>query len=150
IGYFLGKNVTLGNPEMGYYGFQFHQQAGLEYIGYKDITGNGIEAYMPLMDGLFEPHIYMYEPPDTNLVNLDTVIYLRMEHYLLQFYFGVNNVSILQAIAQNSLAYRLGLFVKTEYSKIDFLIGLYAPDTLFGQIPTADSMYLNVTEHLII
>ncbi len=150
IGYFLGKNVTLGNAEIGYQGFQFHQQTGLEYIGYKDISGTGLEAYMDLMDNLLEPHIYIYQPSDTNQVNLDTVFYLRMEHYVFEAYFGINDVDVIDASESNTLAYRLGFFVKTVYGKIDFLVGLYAPDTLFGQIPASDSIYLNITEHIVI
>jgi len=149
VGYFLGKNVTLGNAEIGYQGFQFHQQTGLEYIGYKDITGTGVEAYMDLLDDVFQPHIYIYQPSDTNIVNLDTVCYLRMEHYVLEAYFGVNNINIIESAISNSLAYRVGFFVKTVYSKIDFLVGLYVPDTIFGQMPS-DSIYLNVTEHLVL
>lgn len=99
IGYFIGKNVTLGIAEIGYQGFQFHQAPGLEYIGYKDINGTGIEAYMDFMDDLLQPHIYIYQPSDTNQVNIDTVWYLNLEHYIFQAYFGINNANIL-GIAQ--------------------------------------------------
>ncbi|MGA2141630.1 MAG: hypothetical protein ABSG94_04320 [Brevinematales bacterium] len=150
IGYFIGKNLTLGIAEIGYQGFQFHQAAGLEYIGYKDINGTGIEAYMDFMDDLLQPHLYIYQPSDTNQVNIDTVWYLNLEHYIIQAYFGINNANIIGASSSNALAYRVGFFVKTVYGKIDFLIGLYAPDTLFSQIPSADAIYLNVTEHIVV
>ncbi len=150
VGYFMGKNVTLGNTELGYQGFQFHQEAGLEYIGFKDINGTGLEFFMDFMDSMLEPHFYVYEASDTNLVNMDTVWYLKMEHYKFEGYFGLNDISIPSALKNKTLAYRFGFFVKTEYGKIDFMMGLFAPDTLVGQMPTADSIYLNVTEHIVV
>ncbi len=152
LGYFLGKNTTLGNADIGYRGFQFHQKTGLEYIGYKDISGTGLEFYADLMDNLLQPHLYFYQPSDTNtnFVNMDTVWYLKMEHYIIELYAGINNVSIYQASLDNTLAYRFGIYVKTIFGKVDFMMGLYSPDTLFGQTPSADSFYLNITEHIIV
>jgi len=150
LGYFLGKNITLGYTELGYRGFQFHQRPNFEYIGYKDLSGSGLEIYMDLMDAQFQPHLYLYQPNDTNIVNIDTVLYLKMENYTLEGYFGINNVDVYTASQQNTLCKRFGLFVKTVYGKLDFLMGLYSPDSLLSEMPPADSFYLNITEHIVI
>jgi hypothetical protein len=149
LGYFLGRNTTLGKSFLGYSGFQFHQRPHFEYIGYKDINGTGIEWYMDLLDNLFQPHIFVYQPGDTNLVNVDALFYLNMENYKIEAYFGLNDISIASALANNTLAKRFGLFLSTVYGKVDFFVGLYSPDSLMTNIPGVDSLYLNVTEHIV-
>lgn len=149
FGYFLGKTATLGNAEIGYSGFQFHQEPHLEYIGYKDITGSGVETYANLFDNLFEPHIYIYQPFDTNLVNLDSVIYFNLENYRVEVYFGVNTIDFYRAVINSTLNKRFGVFLKTQYGKVDFLMGLFSPDSYITNVPAPDDFYLNVTEHII-
>jgi hypothetical protein len=110
----------------------------------------GIEGFMDFFEGIFQPHLYIYQPNYTNLINLDTVIYVKMENYTIEGYFGFNNIDLYDAIINNSLQKRFGLFIKTVYGKADFSMGLFSPDSLLTNIPVADSYYLNATEHIIL
>lgn len=148
IGYFLGDNVTLGNADFGYRGFQYHQRPKLEYIGYKTISGAGFEASIDLLDSVFQPHIYIYQPNDTNLVNADAVIYLKMDTYIIELYGGVNSIDVYTTLLNNTLAKRFGIFVRTVFSKVDFSMGLFSPDSLLNDPLVADKFYLNVTERI--
>ena len=149
LGYFLGKNLTLGYMDIGYNGFQFHQKPDFEYFGYKDINGTGVEGFSSFFDNLLEPHLYIYQPNNTNLINLDSVTYFRMENYIFELYAGINNINLYDAIIAGNLQKRFGLNVKTVFGKIDFLLGLYMPDSGIFEVPPADAIYLNVTEHII-
>lgn len=146
--YFVGKDLTLGDTRIGYRGFQFHQRSNFEYIGYKDLSGMGLDCSMDLFDNVFQPHILVYQPDFTNTVYLDTVFYIKMENYLIEGYFGINNINLINAIVSNTLSKHFGVFIKTLFGKIDLMLGLYSPDTLMTNIPAADDFYLNITEHI--
>jgi hypothetical protein len=148
FGYFIGKDITLGDTRIGYRGFQFHQKPNFEYIGYKDINGMGIDCSVDLFDNLFQPHVLVYQPDFTNTVYLDTVFYIKMENYIIEGYFGINNINIVDAAVSNTLSKHFGVFIKTIFGKIDLMLGLYSPDTLMTNVPTADDLYLNITEHI--
>ena len=138
LGYFIGKNTTLGYSDIGYQGFQFHQKQNLEYIGYKDITGTGIEIYRSFWDDLLEPHLYFYSSPNTNVMNINAVIKLKFVNTTIEGFFGVNL----------NWYKTFGIFVTTVYNKLDFQAAIYSPSTPFLDVPNLDDLYVSITEHL--
>lgn len=141
VGYFLGNNCTLGDPEIGYRGFQFHQRPNLDYFGYHDIVGTGVEWYMNYLD-IQETHILAYQPGISNAYNLDVLHYIRGDTFTLECYAGVNYTT-------NTWNKHLGFFIKSIFSKIDVTLGLYAPDNALTAVPMADEIYFNISEHII-
>jgi len=147
LGIFIGKNQTLGYSQIGYQGFQFHNQTNLEYIGYKEIRGSGIEIYRSFWDEIFEPHIFIYSAPSifypaTNQLNIDALLIVKTDDYKFEIYGGI-------ALFNGSAYKRFGIQIETLFDKLDFMISVYSSDTLFTDIIFFDSLYINVTEHLI-
>ena len=164
MGYFIGKNKTLGYSDVSYKGFQYHKRENMEYLGYKDITGMGVELYKSLWDDLFEPHIYIYSQnpvigskvTNTNSLNVDTLMYLRTDNYQIEFYAGINMKPVNLSNFSFNYSKHLGFFFKTYYGKLDFQISMYLPDSYTNkgfnglfELPSPDAMYLNITEHII-
>ncbi|MGC8765095.1 MAG: hypothetical protein ACP5QT_04340 [Brevinematia bacterium] len=147
LNFFLGKAKTLGYSEFGYVGFQFHRRANFEYIGYKDISGMGAELSSVIFDR-FEPHIYLYSPNQTNIVSADTVFYYRGDEYYFEFYFGVNTIDLYNAYTNDTLLKRFGVFTYANFGKIEFVMGLYSPDTKLYAPLMADDFYFHVSERI--
>ncbi|NPV01220.1 MAG: hypothetical protein HPY53_07545 [Brevinematales bacterium] len=147
LGLFIGKNQTLGYTQIGYQGFQFHNQTNMEYIGYKEIRGSGVEIYRSFWDEMFEPHILVYSAPSivspgTNQLNFDAIIRLKMDQYRFEVYAGMGLVN-------TEMTKHFGALFETLFNKLDFMISLYSPDSRFTDIIFFDSLYISMTEHLI-
>jgi len=145
--FFMGKAKTLGYSEFGYIGFQHHPRENFEYIGYKDLSGIGIEL-SSILFYVFEPHLYIYSPNNTNTVNLDGVFYYRGENYYFEFYGGVNSIEIYNGIINKTLMKRFGIFVYANFNKIEFVLGLYSPDSTFDSPLVADDFYFHTSERI--
>ncbi len=147
LNFFLGKAKTLGYSEFGYIGFQFHKRENFEYIGYKDISGMGAEI-STLFFEMFEPHLYIYSPDDTNIVNFDTVFYYRGDGYYFEFYFGVNTIDFYNAYTNQTLLKRFGIFGYANFDKIQIVLGIYSPDSKLDAPLIADDFYFHVSEKI--
>lgn len=147
LGFFIGKNTILGKSDFGYQGFQYHQRDNFEYLGYKEINGTGLEIYRAFWDDIFEPHLYFYSSDSlystNNVINLDTVIKFILEKYEIEGYFGINRDT------DGTFYKHFGLTFMTKYSKVDFMLSLFSPDTPMNEYMTADMIYLNITEHMV-
>lgn len=145
--FFMGKARTLGYSEFGYIGFQYHQRENLEYIGYKDLRGIGTEFYTSIFD-VFEPHIYVYSPDNTNVVNADTVVVYRGERFQFEIYGGINTIDVYRGIVNNTILKRFGFFSYANFEKIEFVLGLFSPDSQFGAPLIADDFYFHFAERV--
>ena len=149
VGFFLGDSYELGSKGVNYTGYQYHQRNGLEYIGYHTISGTGLEVYANIWDTMLEPHllIYSYQKPltnggTTNIFAADSIVKLNTDNYKMEIYFGVNFNAVFQ------LYKHIGFTFRTLNPKVNFLLSIYFPDSLFADIPSTDSIYLNLTEQL--
>lgn len=151
LGMFTGKNTTLGLSDYGYSGFQFHRRPYLEYIGYKDIYGNGLEIYRSFWQNMLTPHILVYSAPALNggaqnVLTFDTLLKFETEKIDIEGYFGVGIDP--NRTGENTLKH-FGLTLQSKFNKVDFMISLYSPDTAFSETVVPDDFYLNVSEHLL-
>lgn len=150
--FFFGKNRTLGLTDYGYQGFQYHQRENLEYIGYKDIYGTGLEIYRSFWQDMLTPHIIVYSAPslvstDKNALTFDAMLNFVTEKIDMELYFGAALDP--NRTAEQYLIKHFGLTIRSKLNKVDFLISLFSPDTPFFETPVADNFYFNVSEHLV-
>ncbi|MGC8770763.1 MAG: hypothetical protein ACP5Q5_05885 [Brevinematia bacterium] len=145
--FFLGRAKTLGYSEFGYVGFQHHRREHFEYIGYKDISGSGVELATTFLETI-EPHLYIYSSDDTNIVCSDMVWYYRGENFYLEFYGGLNTIDFYNAYVKNELLKRFGFFSYANFGKIELVIGIYSPDSKFDAPLVADDFYFHVSEKI--
>ena len=149
VGFFLGDSYELGAAGVNYIGYQYHQRSGLEYIGYHTISGTGVEVYADIWDQMLEPHLIFYSfqktltnGNTTNMFAADTLVHLKTDNYKMEIYFGVNFDALFQ------LYKHIGFTFRTLNPKVNFLLSIYFPDSIFASIPDTDSLYLNLTEQL--
>ncbi len=145
--FFLGRTKTLGYSEFGYVGFQHHKRENFEYIGYKDLSGMGIELSTIFFETI-EPHLYLYSPDDTNIVSSDMVWYYRGENFFFEIYFGFNNIDFYNAYIEGRLLKRFGIFSYANFGKIELVIGIYSPDSKLDAPLVADDFYFHVSEKI--
>ncbi len=139
LGYFFGKNKTLGYNEIGYQGFQFHRRENFEYYGYKTIKGTGMEISKAFWDNLLVPSLLVYRDAVSSVIHFDTLLYLTLDNYQFETYFGLDS----------NLNNTFGVTLKTIYGSLDFMLSLYKPDGSFANFPSFDDFYINLTEHVI-
>lgn len=147
--FFVGKNTILGLSDYGYQGFQFHERENLEYIGYHTVRGTGLEFYRSFWDEMFTPHLYVYSAPilaasSNNAINFDGVVIFEFDNYKIEGYFGMNYVK-----ASTNWNKHFGITIASLYSKVDFSVSLYSPDTPLLESLAADNLYVNITEHVL-
>lgn len=137
--YFFGKNRTLGYNEIGYQGLQFHQRKNFDYVGYKTISGTGMEISKAFLDNLLIPSLIVYRDPSSSSVHFDSLLYLTLDNYQFETYFGLDS----------NLNNTFGITLKTIFGSLDFMLSLYKPDGSFSNFPTLDDFLINFTEHVI-
>jgi len=149
VGFFLGDSYELGADGVNYTGYQYHQRSGLEYIGYHTISGTGFEVYADIWDNMLEPHLILYSYQKnltnggtTNIFAADSLVKLKTDNYKMEIYFGVDFDAVFQ------LYKHIGFTFMTLNPKVNFLLSVYFPDSVFASIPSTDSLYINLTEQL--
>jgi hypothetical protein len=151
--FFFGKNRTLGAFDIGYQGFQYHQDNHLEYIGFHDITGTGFEIARGFLDDIFYPHVILYttDKNGTNYLNIDALVKVETDKYIFEFYFGLDNSAsyVFEGVTNVALSKRFGATFRTLFSNVNFYLSVFFPDAPIWEINPVDDIYFNFTQHLV-